>query len=516
MVERLSIRLMLPILFVGALMMAIGVAAAMYIHREFRDRNAFVTGQIVSENALQDLVFAVRDVRYSLREYLLTGDPKNIENAKQLGPIIEIRLAEAQRYVLSEQGIALIRRIERGRQLVFTQLHQLQNMTAPAMRQEVRRIVDDVLEPELRIPSREYLELKHDRVESGMEQAEEFSQLLVLSLTILALCGATAGALWGMGVARGIGRSIVQLTVPIKSVAGQLNRAVGPLTVQTHWKFEELPDVVDGMARQIGEVIDKMRASQRRAARSEQLASVGQLAAGMAHELRNPLTSMKLLVQSAQMRSGQQLGARDLEILNEEIGRLERVASAILDYAKPPRLRSAEFDLIDGIRGTVDLMQDRYRRRNVELRAELPTQPCTVRGDAGQLRQVWLNLLLNALEASEGGSHVTVAVRGPVATLEDPNRSGYWVEVADEGCGLPRDRGDIFEPFVSTKETGMGLGLSISQRIIEGHGGTIEAENRPERGAKVQVFVPVESEMLDEPVETAEPASDAAAIADAR
>jgi len=506
MLKQLSVRLLLPILFVGAVMMALGLAAAMYVHREYQARSEFIAGQIISENSLQDLVFTVRDTRYLLREFLLTGDVKHIEQARQLEPIIRQRNQEAEKYVQTDQGRELIRQIEIGTQLVFGELKQLTGMTIPAMRQETRRIVDDVLEPKLRIPGREYLELKHERVESGLAQAEEFSQVLVLSLTILALCGATAGALWGLAVARGVGRSIVQLTVPIKSAAGQLSRAVGPLTVQTHWKFEELPEVVDDMARQIGNVIQQMRDSQTRAARSEQLAAAGQLAAGMAHELRNPLTSMKLLVQSAQMRNREQpqLSARDLEILGEEIGRLERVSTAILDYARPPRLHFTEFDLVGDVRTTAELMSDRYRRRNVDLVTEFPAGPCSVRGDSGQLRQVWLNLLLNALEASEGGTRVSVSVRGSAPSLEAGGVDGFVVEVADEGCGLPKDKPDFFEPFVSTKETGMGLGLSISRRIVEAHGGSIAAEDRPQRGTVIRVFVPARSvEDDDEVAETA-------------
>ncbi|MGC3968119.1 MAG: histidine kinase dimerization/phospho-acceptor domain-containing protein [Pirellulales bacterium] len=203
---------------------------------------------------------------------------------------------------VTETGRDLIRKIRAGEQKVQQGFEDLAEGTLPAKRQRVLELLE-TLENELIAPTRQYFDLKSQYLEEGLGRTEQFAQMLVLTMTILGLCGATAGLLYGVAVTRGIGRSLVQLSVPIRNAAGQLSEAVGPLTIQTHWQFEELPDVVGQMAEQIGDVIDQMRASQRRAERSEQLAAAGQLAAGMAHELRNPLTSMKLLVQTAQQRA---------------------------------------------------------------------------------------------------------------------------------------------------------------------------------------------------------------------
>ena len=492
-IKSLGWRMTLPIVIVGTVVLVLGASAAVYVHREYRARSDYLARQFAGFNALQNLFVAERDVRFYLREFLLKGDTTYIEEARKLRSDSVRFTDDAETLVVTGRGKELIARIREGETKVDELFTELRKSTLlPAKRQQVIDLLD-VLQNDLIVPTQEYFELKQYYMQMGLERTEQFAQLLVLTMTILAICGATTGVLYGLAVARGIGRSLVQLSVPIKNAAGQLNEAVGPLTVQTHWRFDELPEVVHQMGEQIGDVIEQMRASQKRAERSEQLAAAGQLAAGMAHELRNPLTSMKLLVQSAQQRigTGSTMGPRDLEILAEEIERLEKVVTAILEYARPPQAKFSEIDLADVVGRCVELMADRYRRRAVRLEYKAPAGKRIVQGDPSQLRQVLLNVLLNALDASIAGQQVVLRFAG------DADRSaggGYTLEILDEGAGLPKDADvDIFAPFVSTKDTGLGLGLSISRQIVDAHGGRLEAENRPEGGALFRVYLPIEA-----------------------
>jgi signal transduction histidine kinase len=507
MIHSLTWRLTLPVILIGVLMMLLGVGAAFYVHREYRERADFITMQIEGERILQTLAFTTRDVRTTLGRFMIDADRANIDETLQLEPIVRRHVEQAVTYVQTPEGEALISQLRAGTNVVFHRIREMRDLPVPDLRKQIIDFNANVVTPQLYEPALKYLDLKHERVQLALIQNEEFSEMLILSMLLLGLCGATAGILWGVAVARAVGRSLVQMSVPIKSAAGRLNEAVGPLTIQTHWRFDELPAVVDRMAEQIGDVIEQMRQTRRRAERSEQLAAAGQLAAGMAHELRNPLTSMKLLVQSAQMRSdaGEALGPRDLGILGEEIERLERVVATILDYARPPRMHRTAVDLTNVIGRTVELLADRYRIRGIDLAADLPKQPCIVHGDAGQLRQVWLNLLLNSLDASITGQSVTIRLKADVADGEFPGGRHHVVEVLDEGSGLPKDLGlDIFEPFVTSKETGLGLGLAISRRIVEEHGGRIDAADRPGGGAVVRVVLPPETPLPDDS-ESAEP-----------
>jgi len=498
-IKSLAWRLTLPIMFVGLLMTAFGISAAVYVHWEYRSRSEYVARQVEGLNKLQDLVIAERDVRFKLQMFMLTGDVKQVDEAILLQEQMVRLMNEIEATVVSDVGKTLLARIREGEKLSREGLQKLRGLPIPAIRQEIIPLLRDVIEPTLLAPTVEYSELKQESVQMGLERTEQFAQMLVITMTILGLCGVTAGVLWGLAAARGIGRSLVELTVPIKNAAGQLNEAVGPLTVHSHWNFSELPLVVDQMAEQVGEVIEQMRASERRALRSEQLAAVGQLSAGMAHELRNPLTSMKLIVQKArrQTSSKEVMNERELEILEEEIERLERVVGGILDYARPPQGHFNRIDLIEVVRRSVELIGDRFRRRGMKLEVDLPTEPCFVSGDPGQLRQVLLNLLLNAMDSGESGQTVRIQYRSKQAKLRLPDGSQrpgdrHILDVSDQGAGLPKDANlDIFEPFASTKETGLGLGLSISRRIVEAHQGSLEAENGPTGGALFHIELPV-------------------------
>jgi signal transduction histidine kinase len=180
-------------------------------------------------------------------------------------------------------------------------------------------------------------------------------------------------------------------------------------------------------------------------------------------------------------------------VLEEEVLRMERTLQAFLDFARPPSPDRRTFDLREAVAQTLTLLAARAELKGVALRSRAPSGRTLVEADPGQIRQVLLNLVMNALDASPEGGTVEVAVeadaRGP-----EPDASPGWlvVRVTDEGAGLPRDLGErIFEPFVSTRETGLGLGLPISRRIVAEHGGTISAADRPVGGAEFTVHLMV-------------------------
>ena len=216
------------------------------------------------------------------------------------------------------------------------------------------------------------------------------------------------------------------------------------------------------------------------------------MAAGFAHELRNPLMSMKILVQSAAERGDSgALRGRDLGVLEEEILRLEQLTSSLLDFARPPERQVRTFDLRTIIDDVVDLVSGKAEQRAIRIECDLPDEPILIEADAGQMRQVLFNLLLNALEAIQEGGSVSLEAK----VVHEDGAARLLVRVADTGPGLPRglDK-DIFAPFVSTKPTGLGLGLSVTRRIVEEHGGKITSRNRTEGGAEFSVTMPCKRE----------------------
>ena len=256
------------------------------------------------------------------------------------------------------------------------------------------------------------------------------------------------------------------------------------------------------------------------AIRHDQLAAVGQLAAGLAHELRNPLMSVKLIVQTAAERDGHELKQTDLTVIEDEITRLEALLQSFLDFARPPTPRRHDVDVGQLIKRTVHVVRPRAIQQQVRLHFKEGDQ-ILIAADESQLRQLLLNLLLNALDALPTGGNVwldvhtedhsschgaTEAAMGtePIyaSRKEQPAAGPHLVIcISDDGPGFSDDlKEQAFEPFISTKDTGIGLGLSICSQIVESHGGRIIGGNRPEGGAQVTTILPLRT--LKHDVET--------------
>jgi two-component system sensor histidine kinase HydH len=220
--------------------------------------------------------------------------------------------------------------------------------------------------------------------------------------------------------------------------------------------------------------------------RAEQLAAVGQLAAGVAHELRNPLTSIKMLVQ-AQREETEATGipAEDLNVIELEIRRMERCLQSFLNFARPPKLERRPIEVRQIIDRTLALIGGRARKQNVAVTFSRPDFPVIVDADGEQIQQLLVNLVLNSLDVLPRGGRLEIE-------LDSPDRGQVELRVRDTGPGIAPDFAPrLFQPFVSSKETGLGLGLVISRRIAEGHGGTLKAENQAGGGACFRTRLPV-------------------------
>jgi signal transduction histidine kinase len=219
--------------------------------------------------------------------------------------------------------------------------------------------------------------------------------------------------------------------------------------------------------------------------RAEQLAAVGQLAASVAPEVRNPLTAVKMRVELAlRPRDPKPLTRDDLRVIHGEVTRLEQTVQNFLSFARLPTPRRSDCDLREVVAQAVELVRARAAQQNVAVTVRCPEAPVPGCVDQDQLRTVLVNLCLNALDAMPQGGRLEVR-------LEAPPGLETRLAVLDSGGGIPEEMaGRLFTPFASSKPTGTGLGLSISRRIVEEHGGRLTADNRPEGGAYFTIRLP--------------------------
>lgn len=219
--------------------------------------------------------------------------------------------------------------------------------------------------------------------------------------------------------------------------------------------------------------------------RAEQMMALGQVAAGVAHELRNPLTAIKGLIQvNRKELEARGLPGEDLRVIEHEIRRMERSLQNFLDFARPPVPKRRRLSLTPVIERVISLVQGRARKQHVSF--EIPELPASllVNADQDLIQQLLLNLVLNALDAMPQGGLIRIEVR--------PEPNGHVVvTVRDNGPGIaPHILPVIFERFVSSKETGVGLGLPVSRRIAQEHGGDLTVENLPQGGASFSFQLP--------------------------
>jgi two-component system sensor histidine kinase HydH len=238
-----------------------------------------------------------------------------------------------------------------------------------------------------------------------------------------------------------------------------------------------------------------LEASQRLALQNEKLAAIGRLAAGIAHEVRNPLGVIR--ASASMVREHFTPGEepyRACDFIREEIDRLNGLITALLNFARPAELRLQPVAIEQVIDKALHLTSDELQRRGITLTRESADTLPPVLADPDLVAQVVFGLLVNAAEAID--QHGRIIVR----TVSDHNEVG--VEVIDTGPGiLPTDSERIFEPFFTTKPTGTGLGLPMAARIVQAHGGTIEVVtdkngDRKSTGARFRIRLPLQGPVV--------------------
>jgi two-component system sensor histidine kinase HydH len=258
-----------------------------------------------------------------------------------------------------------------------------------------------------------------------------------------------------------------------------------PLVINAAW-------IADAEGNDAGKILllkdmSEVRALEAAVKRSERLAAIGRLAGGVAHEIRNPLSSLKGFATYFKQRSpGRPEDEKIATIMIGEVDRLDRVVGQLLELSRPVAVSPTPLPVRSVIEGAVAVVRPRAAEAGIKLEVAPSGDAPPVPMDPERMHQVLLNLLINAIEAMEGGGRVQVSVN----TVEN----GIEIQVGDSGPGIaPQELGHVFDPYFTTKSTGTGLGLAIVHNIIEAHGGTVAIDSRPGAGTTVRLRLPFSS-----------------------
>jgi signal transduction histidine kinase len=480
--SRIVARLTAPVVAVSGALIVVALGAAWYVRDSQRGVSVMLDSHVASVRAAQELEISLREIHVQFDRYLITGQRRHLEPVPRLRQRAAEALAGANAVATTDQEQALMRRVRKGYDHFFAEYDRLEQTPPPqGVYAKVLELIDTVLAREILEPAREYLRVNEGMLARATEANRELSQRITIGLVGLGVSGSVAGLLGGWAIAVSLRRSLLDTDRVLRDTAAQLGEAAH---VAPALPAAPAANTLQQVTAAASAVLKRLEQTERDALRAEQLAWVGQMAAGIAHEVRNPLTVIKLLVQAAtDPRRAAGFRPRDLRVLEGEILRLEQIISAFLDFARPPRPTKKTV----AARGLIDEclagVAARAELQRVEVRLDAPPELPALDADPGQIKQVVYNLMFNALDVLTAGGTIRVGASAAGGELT--------VRVADTGPGLPAGlEGRIFDPFVSTKETGLGLGLSICKRIVEAHGGSIAAANAPAGGATFVVRLP--------------------------
>jgi signal transduction histidine kinase len=225
--------------------------------------------------------------------------------------------------------------------------------------------------------------------------------------------------------------------------------------------------------------------------RQEKLASLGVLAAGVAHEIRNPLTAIKArLFTQQKLLKPESPELEDAVVIGREINRLERIVKDVLEFARPADPTFATVPAATALREVQQLMAPQLERNGIELKLDSLVD-ANIQADPQQLKQVLINLVQNAAESIGHNGRIVLGSRTSMERLHGQSQPVVILEVADTGKGIPAEvQKRLFDPFFSTKEMGTGLGLAIAARIVEKHGGALEFQTQLNHGTTFGIVLP--------------------------
>ncbi len=256
-------------------------------------------------------------------------------------------------------------------------------------------------------------------------------------------------------------------------------------------RYQELSETLEETNRQL-------RRAEAEARRSERLAALGQLSAGLAHEIRNPLGVIKGSAEmlSQKLQGSQPLAAELAGYISSEVNRLNALVSRFLDFARPLTVEPRPVQIVAVVERSIEAVESQYRNAGVKIERHYSSSLPEIMADEQLCERVFVNLVENAYQAMENGASGERVLRVAVAQESSNGRTGVGITFADTGPGVaPEAREQIFNPFYTSKKNGVGLGLSIVAKIVDDHRGWIKLESGDGTGARFHIFLPEKPEL---------------------
>ena len=487
---RISSKMLAGFLMMMGIVLIGGALTILFTYRLQRMTTQLLVENVSNLKAARELEVALFRMRGLTFNYIVDGEPRWITSLEKRQEEFLSWLKEANENTRSDNEQELLQSISSLFDNFEKNLNEAQILNEQSKTEQAKSIL-------LRT-SRELFDAIYEKCEifvsineNAMFAAEDtlnrMNSTVRKSIYGLIIGGMILGVSLGLVISRSIINPIYELVLKVRGAAGK--EFVERIDLAEGTELEELDQLIHALINRINTAMSDLERNRQLLAQSEKLASLGKISASV-HEIRNPLTSIKMLIYSLREELKHDKEKKnDLEVIIREIDRMDRVVKNFLQFARPPEPNFEPIDINLTIHEMLELLEPRLKQNHITLAESYQTDLSKIPADADQLKQVILNLVLNAIDAMPDGGQLKIE------TLHIQNKeNNNWVEIkiSDTGSGIPGQlKETIFDPFVSGRETGIGLGLSIAHQIVQQHDGWIHVQENTTGGTIFTIALPI-------------------------
>jgi len=476
-----------------AIILAGGFLIISYIYKLQDETNLLIQENIRSARAAKELKLSLYDIRAASLTYLFDRSPERIATLEKKQAEFVILLEKARESAntveennLTQQVAALFSNYQQTLRNAL-ELHRMGRISQPnALIVHASQDLINTIEEKTNtfITTNESAQAEYEK------SIKINDDIIRTAMYALGIGGIILGLVLGWLIARIILNPIYKLVLKVRDAAG--SEVVEHIKMSPGKELEELDQHINRLIGRINQAHEDLQKNRELLEKSSKLAAIGKIAPALAHEIRNPLTAIKMLIYAMMQEPEISQDKRhDLEIITHEINRVEGFLQNFLKYARPAKPQMRMVSIIPEIRETLQLMQPRFRQSNITLTEIHQHENLRIKADPDMIKQIVMNLVLNAVESMGQDGELGFST---LVNADDPENQLFQICISDTGSGIPNDiRDSLFDPFVKGKDQGVGLGLSISQRIAELHHGWISASNNSGKGATFILHLPMKS-----------------------
>ncbi len=491
----LSYRTIIFALIIMALTLAGGLIIVAYTYKLQESTARIMDTNVRSLKAAHELEVALFDMRGLIFNYILEKSPKWVDSMNKVEIRFIISLNRATESSNTKEESTLIQQMSA---LFFNFEQDFKKAVASYRMGYITKAnslllhVNDDLFGTIYDKCRLFIQLNEKDQSIYQGKIKRVNDNMRTAMYGLGFTGIVLGIILGWVISRIILTPIYELILKVRGATeGEL---VERLPMSPGRELKQVNRHIQKLVVRINEAHEELEEKRRLLERSNRLATLGKMASSIAHEIRNPLTAIKMLIFSmAQNKETPKDMQSDLTIISKEIERMDKFIQSMLKFARPGEPDFNPTDISAVIRETLYLLGPRLRQNKIELAEKYHPRATLLQADSDQLKQVFMNIILNAIEAMPDGGKLSIDTHLTEVPVNGEMKKVACINIIDTGTGISDEIKDtLFDPFVKKdKDYGTGLGLSITQQIIEMHHGKVIASNNEDKGACFTIYLPL-------------------------